>query len=100
MALARQVEIASTEAKIAQANKKPDWSVELMYSQRGPAFSNMVSIGVSVPWQWDQKNRQEREVASKLAIAEQARAHLDDMLQAHVAEVQTMLSAWQNDHEP
>ena len=99
MALARQVEIASTEAKIAQANKKPDWSVELMYSQRGSAFSNMVSIGVSVPWQWDQKNRQEREVASKLAMAEQARAQLDDMLQAHVAEVQTMVSEWENDRE-
>ena len=97
--LARQAEIASTEAKIAQANKKSDWSVELMYSQRGSAFSNMVSIGVSIPWQWDQKNRQERELTSKLAMAEQSRAQLDDMLRAHLAEVQAMVSEWENDRE-
>ena len=97
--LSKQVEMAATDARIAQANKKADWSVELSYSQRGAAFSNMVSLGVSVPLQWDQKQRQERELASKLAMTEQARAQLDDMLRAHVAEVRAMIQEWENGRE-
>ena len=97
--LSKQEEIASTEAKLAQANKKSDWSVELMYSQRGSSFSNMVSVSVSIPWQWDQKNRQDRELASKLAMAEQSRAEYEDMLRAHVAEVRTMVTEWENGRE-
>ena len=97
--LSKQVEMAAAEARIAQANKKSDWSVELSYSQRGAAFSNMVSLGLSVPLQWDQKQRQERELASKLAMTEQAKAQLDDMLRAHVAEVRAMIQEWENGRE-
>ncbi len=94
--LTRQAEIAEAEAKLAAANKRSDWSVELAFQQRGPAFSNMVSLGFSIPLQWDQKNRQGRELAAKLAMAEQARAERDDMLQSHVAETRAMLDEWQN----
>ena len=84
---------------MAQTNKKADWSVALMYSQRGPAYSNMISVNVSVPLQWDQKNRQDREVAAKLAIRDQARAEREDMLRAHTAEVRAMIAEWENDRE-
>jgi outer membrane protein TolC len=94
--LAKQVEIARTEARLAQANKRPDVTAELMYAQRGPAFSNMVSIGIAIPLQWDQKNRQDREVAAKLAMAEQAEAQREEMLRAHVAEVRNMVNEWEN----
>jgi outer membrane protein TolC len=97
--LSRQIEVASTEARIAQANKKADWSVELSYSQRGSAYSNMVSIGVSVPLQWDQHKRQDRELGSRLAMVEQAKAQRDDMLRAHIAEVRSMVREWENDRE-
>ena len=93
--LAKQEEIATTEAKLAQANKKSDWSVELMYNVRGSSYSNMVSLGVSVPLQWDQKNRQGRELAAKLAMAAQAEAQREDMLRAHVAEAQAMIAEWE-----
>jgi outer membrane protein TolC len=94
-----QVAVAESEAKLADANRKSDWSVELAYQQRGPAFSNMVSVGVSIPWQWDQKNRQDRELSSKLALVEQAKAERDEMLRQHVAETRTMIEEWQNDRE-
>ena len=94
--LARQVEIARTEARLAQANKRPDVTAELMYAQRGPAYSNMVSFGIAIPLQWDQKNRQDREVAAKLAMAEQAEAQREEMLRAHVAEVRNMVNEWEN----
>ena len=98
-ALGKQEEMAAADVRVAQANKKPDWSVALMYSQRGPAYSNMISVNVSIPLQWDQKNRQDREVAAKLAMLDQARAERDDMLRAHTAEVRTMLAEWENDRE-
>jgi outer membrane protein TolC len=97
--LAKQEEIAATEAKLAQANKQADWSVELAYEQRGPAYSNMVSIGVAIPLQWDQKNRQDRELSAKLANLEQARAEREDTLRAHVAEIRSMLNEWENNRE-
>ena len=97
--LSSQIEVAATEARIAQANKKADWSVELSYGQRGSAYSNMVSLGVSVPLQWDQKRRQERELAAKLALTEQAVAQRDDTLRAHIAEVRAMIQEWENGRE-
>ena len=97
--LAKQEEIAAAEARLAQASRTPDWSVELAYQQRGPAFSNMLSLGVSVPLPWDRANRQDREVASKLAMAEQARAQREEMLRAHVGEVRAMIAEWQSGRE-
>ena len=97
--MARQEEIAQAEAKLAQANKKSDWSVEFMFQQRGPAYSNMISVGVSIPLQWDQKNRQDRELSSKLAMVEQARAEREEMLREYVAQTRTMMNEWQNDRE-
>jgi outer membrane protein TolC len=97
--LTRQVELAETEAKLAKANEKADWTVEMAFQQRSAAFSNMVSIGLSIPLQWDRKNRQDRELSSKLALVEQAKAEREDMLRAHVAETRSMIDEWQNDRE-
>ncbi len=97
--MTRQEEMAQADAQIARANKRADWSFEVMFSQRGPAYSNMVSLNVSIPLQWDQKNRQERELAAKLAGVEEMRAQREEATRAHVAEVQLMLQEWQSDRE-
>ena len=97
--LSRDEELAAAEVRMAESNKKPDWSLQLMYSQRGPAFSNMISINVSVPLQWDQKNRQDRELGAKLAVLDQARAEREDKLRAHMAEVRVMLAEWESNRE-
>jgi outer membrane protein TolC len=97
--LTRQEEIARTEARIAQANKKADWSLEVMYSVRGPSFSNMASVAVSIPLQWDQKDRQNRELAAKLAMADQAKAERDEMLRAQIGEVRAMVQEWESGRE-
>jgi hypothetical protein len=62
LAMSAEVDAVDTDARLAQANKQADWSVEASYAQRGPAYANMISIGVSIPLQWDQKNRQNREL--------------------------------------
>ncbi len=97
--LLRQEAMAQADAEVAQENKKPDVSVELMYSQRGPAYSNMVSVNLSVPLQWDQKNRQDREVTAKMALVEQVRAEREEATRAHVAEALAMLQEWHSDRE-
>ena len=97
--MAKQERMAQADVAVAQANKKADWSVELMYSQRGPSYSNMVSIGLSIPLQWDQKNRQDREVAAKLAMVEQAHAQLEEATREHTAETRGMLQEWESDRD-
>lgn len=97
--LAKQEEIAETEARLAEASRTPDWTVEIAYQQRGPEFPNMMSFGISLPLPWDRGNRQDREAAAKLAQAEQARAQREEALRAHVGEVRAMLAEWQSGRE-
>ncbi len=93
--LARQAEMAQTDAGLARANRSPDWTVEVALQQRGPGYPNMVSFGVSVPLQWDRARRQDRELSAKLAAAEQAQAERDEALREHVAEVRGQVAEWQ-----
>lgn len=95
----KQEAVARAEVHIAQSNKRADWSVELMYQQRGPAYSNMVSVNVSVPLQWDQKDRQDRDVAAKLALAEQMRAQREEAVREYMAEIQAWLQEWQSNRD-
>ena len=97
--LARQEEVARAGAKLAEADTRADWSVELVFQQRGPAFSNMVSLGVSVPLQWDRKNRQAREVAARMALADQAGAEREEAQRAADAQTAILLNEWQNGRE-
>jgi len=94
--LRRQEEIARTEARLADANRKPDWSFEVMYGNRASQFGDMATVGVSVPLQIFRKDRQDRELAAKLAAVEQARADREEMERAHAAEVRSMVLEWQN----
>jgi len=97
--LKKQEDIAAADAQIAKADKKVDWSLEVMYSQRGPTYSNMVSVGVSVPLQWDQKQRQDRDLAAKLAVVDQAREEHEEALRMHRAEVGSMVAEWESGRE-
>ena len=99
LVLEKQEELAATDARLAEVNKQSDWSVDLSYGQRGPQYSNMASIGFSVPLQWDQVNRQDRDVAAKLAQAEQIRAQREEAMRAAIAEVRTMIAEWDNARE-
>jgi len=89
-------QVAMAEVRVAQVNRTPDWTWELAYSRRGSIYSDMVSIGVSVPLPWDRANKQDREVAAKLALTEQAAAQREEVLRTHTAEVRTMVVEWQN----
>jgi outer membrane protein TolC len=97
--LARQEDIARADVRVAEANKKSDWTVDINYAVRGSSYSNMASIGFSIPLQWDQKNRQDREVYAKQALVDQATAQKEDVLRMYVAETRAMLAEWQSGRE-
>ena len=94
--LGRAEQVALAEVRVAEADRRPDWTWELAYSRRGSPFSDMVSIGVSVPLPWDRANKQDREVAAKRALTEQAAAQREDLVRMHTAEVKTMVAEWRN----
>jgi outer membrane protein TolC len=95
----RQEDIAQADVNLAQANRHADWSVEVAFQQRGSAYSNMVSVGISVPLQWDRKNRQDRELTARLALVEQSKAEREEALREHVAETRAMIVEWQSGRE-
>ncbi len=88
--------VAMAEAEAARQEKHADWTWSVMYGERSSGFSDMISIGVSVPLQWNQENRQDRVVAAKLAKAEQVRAAREEMIREHLAETERWLTSWQS----
>lgn len=95
----KEEERARAEADVTRTEKKADVSVELTYSQRGPAYSNMISFNLSIPLQWNQKNRQDRELSAKLALVEQLRGEREEQTRIHVAEALSQLEEWRSDRE-
>ena len=94
--LAAEESIAALDIKIAQAAKRPDWTWELAFAQRGPGFSNMVSLGVSIPLQIAPSRRQDREIAAKNALIDQLQAQREDALRARIAELRILQTEWAN----
>jgi outer membrane protein TolC len=94
--LERQRDLASVQAELSRADRKPDWTVEVALQQRGGAYSNMVSVGLSVPLQWNRARRQDRELSAQLAQVEQAQDERDELLRTHLAETRVLLDAWQS----
>ena len=92
-------EAAQADVELARAARQADPSVEVMVSQRGPAYSNMVSINLALPLQWDQRERQDREVAARLATVGQRRAEREEAVRMHVAEALAWWQEWQGLHE-
>jgi outer membrane protein TolC len=59
----------------------------------------MASIGVSIPLQWDQGNRQDRDLAVKLAQADQVHAQREEAIRTETAEVRSMIAEWEGARE-
>lgn len=86
---------ALAEADVAKHEKQADWSWSLMYSKRGGSFGDMVSLGVSIPLQWDQANKQDRELTAKLQELEQVRFEREELRRERLFELQRLISNWQ-----
>jgi outer membrane protein TolC len=91
----RRIAFADADAGVARENRTPDVAVELMYSQRGPGFANMVSLNLSMPLPWDRAHRQDRELGASLARVNQAEAEREDAAREYRAALIEAQAAWQ-----
>jgi outer membrane protein TolC len=90
--LDRKEELARAEVDLARSTRRTDWMLEVGYGQRRPYFDNMLTVMVSFDLPWQTERRQDRDIASKLAEVEQARAMREDTLRMHTAEVRGWLA--------
>jgi outer membrane protein TolC len=86
---------AEADMRLAAAAKKPDWSLELSYAQRGSAYSDMVSLMFRMELPIFASRRQDPVTASKLKLLEQVRAQAEDAKRRHIAEIRASLSDWE-----
>ncbi len=87
----RAVEVARGEASVARANRNPNWTWEVSYAQR-TGYSDMVSVGVSIPLPIAREQRQDRETAAKLAMIDKAEADVVEATRAATAEYRALSS--------
>lgn len=87
--------LARAEAGLARAAKTPDWSLELAYQQRGPDFSNMVSVAVRIDLPLWGETRQDPLIRARQRQVAQVEAGREDARRRHEAEVRGDLAAWE-----
>ena len=85
--LARQqdLEMARQEAMVTQTNRKPNWTWEASYGQRS-GYSDMLTVGVTIPLVVAPGDRQDRDTAAKLALVDKAEADLAEARRAALAD--------------
>jgi len=91
MALSRDLESARRQAAVTASERDPNWTWGVSYGQR-TGYSDMVSFGVSIPIPLSPGERQDRDTAAKLALAEKAEADLTEVTRAASAEYRALLS--------
>jgi outer membrane protein TolC len=84
--------LARAEVDVARASKRSDWSLEVGYGHRGPAFDNMLTVMVAIDLPWRAERRQDRDIAARLSELEQARALREDARRMHEAELRGWLA--------
>lgn len=90
-----EIALAQNDVQQAQAAYKTDWSVEVMYSKRGPAYSDMVSVQVGVELPLFTANRQDRRLGAKLSRKEQHEQQHENHRRMLVAELESAYASWQ-----
>ncbi|TXH74016.1 TolC family protein [Thiobacillus sp.] len=87
--------VLDAEIGEAQAEKKPDWALELAYQQRGPQFSDMASLQVSFDLPVFPGSRQDPKIAAKRAERTGLDAEREATLREHTAVLETELADYQ-----
>lgn len=90
--LDQREQLARAEVELARSEKKSDWMLEVGYGIRRPYFDNMLTVMVGIDLPWQAERRQERDIASRLAEVEQARAMREDARRMLEAEVRGWLA--------
>jgi outer membrane protein TolC len=86
----RAQSLAEAEVTVAATERRPDWSFELAFSQRGSPYANMVSFGVTIPLTVNATQRQDRAVAEKAAQATAAKLQADEAQRTLAADLESL----------
>ncbi len=89
VAASGDISVADADTAVANSERNPNWTWEIGYQQRGGAYSNMVSVGVSIPLPLNRKNRQDRDAAEKAELGTKARLLYEDALRQVQADIRT-----------
>jgi cobalt-zinc-cadmium efflux system outer membrane protein len=89
-----EVALARSRVALARAGKRPDWSTELSYANRGPGYSDMVSLQFRVTLPIFARTRQEPEIAARLAEVRGQEAAREEAIREHRAQVQAAMAVW------
>ncbi|MFM0597247.1 TolC family protein [Paraburkholderia dilworthii] len=89
VAASRDIEVADADTAVANSDRSPNWTWEVSYQQRGGQYSNMVSVGVSIPLPINRKNRQNRDAAEKAELGTKARLMYEDAQRQVEADIRT-----------
>ena len=87
--LRRDAEVARRNAVVAAKERTPNWTWQVAYGQR-TGYSDMVSVGVSIPLQVAPAQRQDRETAARLALVDKADADLAEATRAATTDYRTL----------
>ena len=91
LALSRSLELAKRQADVTASERSPNWTWGVSYGQR-TGYSDMVSFGVSIPISLSAGERQDRDTAAKLALADKAEADLAEATRAATSEYRALIS--------
>jgi outer membrane protein TolC len=72
-----EIAVADADTAVAHSNRSPNWTWEVAYQQRGGQYSNMVSVGVSIPIPLNRRDRQDRDTAEKAELDAQRQVDAD-----------------------
>lgn len=86
---------ARTETELARSERRPDWSAELVYGKRGPAFDDMASLRFTVDLPLFARHRQDPVIAARKADLRRLEAEREGSLRAYTAELRQMLIEWE-----
>jgi outer membrane protein, heavy metal efflux system len=89
---AARLDVARATVAVAEADKRPDWEIEVAYAHRGPDFGDMVSAEVSIDLPLFQTQRQDPIVAARLHDLAMLEAERAQMLRDHQAELERGLN--------
>ena len=89
-AMRGDIEVARRAATVAAGERTANWTWQVSYGQR-TGYSDMVSVGVSIPLQVAPAQRQDREMAARIALVDKAEADLAEAARAVGAQYESLL---------
>lgn len=93
-AQSRAVAVAQADLNLAEAEYRPDWSLQAGYGYR-PEFADYVSLQFEVALPYFTRNRQDRGVAAGAAEVSRAENLKEDVLRQNRAELQLNVTDWE-----